>query len=388
MLCPYADTRMENNKARIGVIGAGWWSTTAHIPALLQNPDAELVAVCDVSDEALARVRTAFGELKTYHDFREMLQQDKLDGVIIAVHHRAHYQVAKECLEHGLDVMLEKPMVLNAREANELVALAAQKQLELIIGYTYHFTPMTIKAREIIQSGKLGAIQFVSALFASMVIEFYRGNDHIYKSVFNYPVTGPGKAYSDPALSGGGQGHLQVTHIAGTLFFVTDLEPERVSCFMENWNLAVDLVDSLNIRFKSQNGHAPLGVIGSTGNLGVGDNGQMDLRVYCENGYLYLDQVGATIEVQHHDGTTEHYGPLPASERYPMFATSANLVDVILHRAANGSPAMVGARVVQVLDAAYQSAAEQGRAISIAELDSARAFGAARRVDYPRSGAD
>ena len=75
---------MTKHQARIGVIGAGWWSTTAHIPGLLQNPDAELVAVCDTSHAALERVRMAFGDVHNYRDFQEMLAREALDGVIVA----------------------------------------------------------------------------------------------------------------------------------------------------------------------------------------------------------------------------------------------------------------------------------------------------------------
>jgi predicted dehydrogenase len=297
-----------------------------------------------------------------------MLARESLDGVIVAVNHRAHYEVAKECLVRGLHVLLEKPMTLEAKHARELVALAAAKKVELIVGYPYHFTEMTNKAREILQTGTLGEIQFVSCLFASMVIEFYRGNDSAYQAVFHYPVTGPGKSYADPAVSGGGQGHLQVTHIAGSMFFITGLEPERVSCFMENWDVPVDLIDTMNIKFKARGGHSPLGVIGSTGNLGVGDLGQMDIRVYCERGHLYLDQVRGEITVRHHDGREEKYGPLAQMERYPIFATGDNLVDVALRRKPNGSPGVIGARVVEVLDAAYRSARENGRAVGVEEL--------------------
>ncbi|MCC7162038.1 MAG: Gfo/Idh/MocA family oxidoreductase [Anaerolineae bacterium] len=356
---------MTKEKARIGIVGAGWWSTTAHIPGLARNRRAELVAVCDTSQVALNRVRRAFGELKTYRSLSAMLERETLDGVIVAVTHRAHYEVAKTCIERGLHVLLEKPMTLEAKHARELVELAAAKNVELIVGYPYHYTEMTLKAREILQSGLLGPIQFVSCLFASMVIEFYRGNDRAYQEVFNYPVTGPGKSYSDPKVSGGGQGHLQVTHIAGSLLFITGLEPERVSCFMANWDVPVDLVNTINCKFKSNDGSAPLSVIGSTGNLGIGDAGQMDIRVYCERGYLYLDQETGTLTVHQHDGKNQVYGPLPGRKRYPMFAPGKNLVDVILKRGKNGSPGIIGARVVELLDAAYRSARADGRVVAI-----------------------
>lgn len=359
---------MASHKARIAVVGAGWWSTYTHIPALLHNPAAELVAVCDHAPEALARTVAAFGPLKIYQDYQALLAEEKLDGVIVATNHSTHYEVTKACLEAGLHVLLEKPMVLRAKHAHDLVALAARQGRELIIGYPWHYTELTRQARAVIQSGELGAIQFVACLFASMAIEFYRGNDQAYQSIFNYPVTGPGRAYADPHLSGGGQGHLQVTHAAGSLFYVTGLQAERVACFMENWDVAVDLVDAISVRFRSADGRPAVGVLGSTGNLGKGDGGQLEISVYCEAGYLQLDHAQGTLRVRRHDGTETHFGPLPAAERYPRFATSANLVDVILGSAENGSPASVGARVVELLEAAYRSAAKDGQAMRVAEL--------------------
>lgn len=359
---------MSARKARVAVIGAGWWSTTAHIPGLQQNPHAELVALCDRSSEALERATTAFGPMATYTDCQAMLAAEALDGAVIATNHSSHYELAKACLEAGLHVLLEKPMVLRAAHAHELMKLAQANGRELIVGYPWHFTELTRRARDILHSGELGPIQFVSCLMSSMVIEFYRGNDQAYQPLFQYKVTGPGRAYSDPKLSGGGQGHLQVTHLAGSLFFITGLQAERVSGYMEKGDVPVDLVDAISVRFAPADGQAAVGVIGSTGNIGIGDPGRFDISVFCEKGHLMLEQVQSTLVVRRHDGTEERYGPLPEHARYPQFATSANLVDVILGRAENGSPAAVGTRVVELLEAAYRSADNGGTPIRVADL--------------------
>jgi len=359
---------MSTRKARVAVVGTGWWSTTAHVPALRENPEADLVALCDRSPEALARASAAYGPVKTYTDCQAMLAAEDLDGAIVATNHNSHYALAKLCLEAGLHVLVEKPMVLHAAEAHELTALAQAKGRELIVGYPYHFTENTQRARDILGNGELGAIQFVSCLMSSMVIEFYRGNEKAYQPVFNYKVTGPGRAYADPNLSGGGQGHLQVTHLAGSLFFITGLRPERVSAFMEKADTAVDVVDAISVRFAAANGQTAVGVLGSTGNIGVGDGGRTEVSVFCETGYLHLDQGQGTLLVRRHDGREEHYGPLPAPARYPQFATSGNLVDVILGKAKNGSPGAVGVRVVELLEAAYRSAEAEGTTIGVAEL--------------------
>ncbi|MCC7361659.1 MAG: Gfo/Idh/MocA family oxidoreductase [Anaerolineales bacterium] len=359
---------MSDPKARIGIIGTGWWSTTAHIPGLLANPAAELAALSDRSEAALARATAVFGPRKTYTDYHAMLAAERLDGVIVATNHTSHYAVAKACLEAGVHVLLEKPMVLEAAHAHDLVRLAAEKGRELIVGYPWNYTAVTRRARDVVASGRLGALQLVNVHFASMVIEFYRGNDQAYAPVFGYPVTGPGQAYSDPKLAGGGQGHLQMTHSAGALFFITGLQAERVSSFMDNYDVAVDVIDAVSVRFKPANGRAAIGTLSSTGNLGQGDGGQLLLSIYGEKGYLLLDQGAGTLYVRLEDGTEENYGPLPPDDRYPKFATSANLVDVALGRAPNGSPGSIAQRVVELLDAAYRSTAQNGQPINVADL--------------------
>jgi predicted dehydrogenase len=360
---------MANSKARIGIIGVGWWTTTAHIPGMLKNPDAELVAVADRRPEVMQKASEKYGlSAKQYTDYKAMLAEEKLDGVIVATNHTSHYENAKACLDAGLHVMLEKPMVLKASHAHDLRDTAQRKGVELIIGYPWHYIQNTRTARDIIQSGELGAIEYVSSLFTSMVIEYYRGDEAKYRDTFNFPVTGPGSAYSDPNLSGGGQGHLQVTHSAGTLFFVIGLQADRVSSFMNNLGLAVDVADAISVRFKSQGRTAPVGVLGSTGNLGIGDSGVNELQVCCEHGRLTLEHMSGTLYVRKHDGQETHYEPTPAADRYPMYATGDNLVSVIVGKGGNESPAEVGVRVVELLDAAYRSAAEDGKPFSVADL--------------------
>ena len=117
---------MTAGKARIGVVGAGWWSTYTHIPGLLENPNAELAGICDTNDEAVRRVAEAFPEVPTYADVGEMLQAQSLDGVVVAIPHVAHHRVAAQCLDRGLHVMVEKPLTLTAADAKDLVGRAGR----------------------------------------------------------------------------------------------------------------------------------------------------------------------------------------------------------------------------------------------------------------------
>lgn len=351
-----------SGKARVAVIGTGWWSTYTHIPGLQANPAAELVALCDPDEARLRNAAERYGITRTYTSVDDLLRHERLDGAIVAVYHSAHYPVARACLEAGLPIMLEKPMVLHAAEGRDLLDRARAKGVEIIVGYPWHYTQTARRARDVIASGALGPIQFVISLFASMVVEFYRGNPGAYQPLFQYPVTGPSqRTYSDAKIAGGGQGHLQVTHSAGLMFFVTGLRAARVSAYLEKFDLPVDLVDAISVRFAG----GAVGVVGSTGNIAPGDSDQHELRIFCANGYVLLDMSRGNLTIRHHDGTTEQLGPLTPDDRYPRFATSANLVDLILGRDVNHSPGTVGLRCVELLDAAYRSAVEDGQSISI-----------------------
>ena len=354
---------MPARQARIGVIGAGWWSTYTHIPGLVENPHARLAAICDRSEAACERATTAFPGPAAYVDVEAMLTDVELDGVVIAVPHAAHHLVAARCLDAGLNVMLEKPMVLTAMHAADLVQRAETQGVELIIGYPWHFTRTAIRAREILASGELGVIQHVVCAQSSMVVEFYRGNDAAYQPVFEWTVAGPGDVYARPEVSGGGQGHLQITHSSGLMFFVTGLRPQRVSALMRSFDVPVDLVDVMTVEFEG----GALGVVSGTGNVPVGDAGQLDVRVYCEHGYILLDAITGSLEVRRRDGSIER-DQLPADDTYPRFTTAANLVNVCLGLEANGSPATFGHRSVEMLEAAYRSAEANGRMVEVRDL--------------------
>jgi predicted dehydrogenase len=354
-------------RARIGVIGTGWWATYAHLPALLADPRAEVAAIADPSSERLAQAAEHFGIRHGYADYRAMLDAGDLDGVIIATPHNTHFSIARDVLSHGLPLLLEKPMVLHAREARELVQLADERHTPLIVGYPYHFTEQHAALRERIAGGALGTLQLTHALFASMVLEYLRGNPQAYADAFKWDVTGPQPAtYSQAAIAGGGHGHLQITHSAALLLWLADLRPREVSAFMQSSGLAVDVCDAISVRFEG----GAIGTLAGTAGIPTRQqaHSQLELRLYGTEGYVWLDPMAGTCSIFYNDGGSETLGEVPPDRRYPMDTTSRHLVDIILDpRITNQSPGEVGARTVELLEAAYRSAAE-GRIINVDEL--------------------
>ena len=115
-------------KARIGIIGAGWWAVANHIPVLKKNPDCEIVAVNRLGAEELAEVQETFGIERGFEDYREMLDAVPMDGVVVSSPHVLHYEHATAALEKGCHVLVEKPMTTTAEDARDLVALARSRR--------------------------------------------------------------------------------------------------------------------------------------------------------------------------------------------------------------------------------------------------------------------
>jgi len=352
---------------RIGIIGAGWWATYAHLPSLSTYSRADVAAIADSSPERLARAGEAFGIAAQFDDYRVMLSTADLDGVVIATPHSTHYAIARDVLERGLPLMLEKPMVLRARDARELVRLADQRGVPLVVGYPYHFVDQFARLRARIAEGALGHIQLSHTLFASMVLEYYRANPQAYASVFQWKVTGPlPGTYSEPSVAGGGQGQLQLTHSAALLLWLTDLRPLEVAAFMANFDVPVDLCDAISVRFDD----GSLGTLSSTGGIPASQTAhqQLELRIYGSAGYALLDAMAGTCSIYFEDGSVERFEDTPPERRYPLAATARHLVDLILDDgASNASGGEIGARTVELLEAAYRSAAER-RVVRVDEL--------------------
>lgn len=367
----------QEPKAQVAAVGTGWWATTAHIPTMHHHPQADLVALADLRPEILDLAANHFGITNTYTDFDEMLSKERLDGVTVAVWHAAHYEVAKTCLEQGLHMVLEKPMVLNAKHAKELVDLAESKNVEIIMSYPWNFMPQSVRVRELINSGELGRIHYISNTFASSPLHYYRGDDLSDKEPDMYSVVGPGDVYSDPVRSGGGQGHLQVTHSAALMFFLTNLKPISVIAAMDNLDVKVDVVNALIVRMDN----GSLATVGSTGGT-VGGDGKLDIQIYCDNGYVDLDYMASTGAIYYKDGTIENISPnledfdtnAPgasspgAGAAYPAHLPASNLIDVITSGATNLSPVEYGWRTVEMLDAAYRSSQMGGKEVTVESL--------------------
>ena len=356
------------SKARIGIIGVGWWGTVGHLEPLASDPRAELVAVWSRT-EAKARERAdRYGVPHWYTDYRAMIDARvhsgcELDGVIIASTPNMHYEQARYALGNGLHVLIEKPFVLQAEHANELQRLAQQRGLLLSVCHPLLFYPPLIQARNQIREGIVGDILLITALFSQRVYDLYKG--HVPDRFHTPPERGDiprpnATSYSDPAVVGGGEGHTQASHILGAVLWLTGLQPVSVFAQMNHLDTAVDVVNAMTIRFST----GALATVAANGLLPQ-RVGSTQLQIQGDKGILGFDRMSGGVYVQ----TAEHPRPnvleLPTAEPVDgRAAVPKNYVRAILGEEELHIGTDVAIHEARILDAAYRSAAT-GREVHI-----------------------
>ena len=147
---------------KTGVIGLGYWG-----PNLLRNlysnkRRGELV-MCDSDPARLEKIRSRYPDVSYTSDCQELFNDKNLDAVVIATDVSSHYPLAKKALLAGKHVFVEKPFAASIAEAEELVDLGKSKGLVTMVGHTFMFSPPVIKTKEIIDSGELGDIHFITS---------------------------------------------------------------------------------------------------------------------------------------------------------------------------------------------------------------------------------
>lgn len=145
---------------RIGIIGVGVMGS-AHVNSVKQLKNCELTALCDIDPKVLERYRESCVEL--FSDSEALFASGKVDGVIISTPHYFHVPLALRAMEHGIHVLVEKPIAVQKSEAERLVAASkAHPELKLSAMFCLRRIPTNIKIKQLIESGELGAIRRIN----------------------------------------------------------------------------------------------------------------------------------------------------------------------------------------------------------------------------------
>lgn len=153
---------MGNNSLRVAVVGCGYWGPN-HARNLAGLPDCELVAICDRDPRRLAHLKSLQPGAECYSDFDQMIESGNLDAVVISTGVNSHFTLTQKSLLAGLHTLVEKPMASSSSECDQLVELAASRNLVLMVGHTFLYSPHVRKIKDIVDAGDLGEIQYISS---------------------------------------------------------------------------------------------------------------------------------------------------------------------------------------------------------------------------------
>ncbi|MGP4039773.1 Gfo/Idh/MocA family protein [Gracilibacillus sp. D59] len=313
---------------RIGFIGTGGMAQV-HAGQLLELENVEIKAITDVSTEARERFVNQAGlqDVEQFTEYRNMLEQVDLDGVVICSPHTLHFEQATAVLEKGLHVLIEKPMTCSSKEAEELIKIAEQADKIMQVSYQRHFQPEFIYIRDAIAAGKIGKL---TSITASLYQQWWLGSNDTYSW------------RKDPKLSGGGFLMDSGSHIIDVLLWASGLTPVEVTTQLSKQGAPVEIDTFTSIRFK-EGAIAGLNLVGYSPVW-------YETYVFCgEDGAIFYENDKITLQLS---------GKEPIVPELPKQTTNQDksFIDAILGKHEVQVPGEFALKVVQFSEMVYESA--------------------------------
>jgi predicted dehydrogenase len=155
-------------KVRYAVIGAGWISQEAFLPAIAQTGNSEIAAIVSGSPAKAKKLAAFHGipQVVDYKDFDALAKSGAIDAVYVATPNSSHAAWAIRAAKHGLHALVEKPLAITIAESKKMMAAHKKAGTYLVTAYRLHNEVATVKVSELIASGAIGAPRFFTSAFA------------------------------------------------------------------------------------------------------------------------------------------------------------------------------------------------------------------------------
>jgi len=219
----------------VGMIGTGSIAPL-HLKAIKAHPETTLVAVSDLSMDRAKKAAAPFGAA-IYTDYREMLVQEKLDVVIINLPHALHEEAAIACAEHGVHILLEKPMSISLASCNRIIDVCKKENVLLQIGHVQRYMQENQACRAIIESGDLGELVMINDMRTT-----------------NYFEPSRPKWFLSKAMAGGGIWMNYGAHALDKLCYLTGSRIASANGVCTYHNAECDVDGSAQVFARTQNG--------------------------------------------------------------------------------------------------------------------------------------
>ena len=255
-------------KIRWSIIGAGGIADRRAIPAMLLDPQNEIVAVMDTNEQVVKNVAAKYNVTHYFTDAEKMLDSVACDAVYIATPVFAHYQQATMALEKGINVFMEKPIALSAEEGAAILETAKKNGKQLSIGYVMGHHNLHRTAARLVKTGKLGQVHSVRMQFTCW-----------------YPDI-PGAWRQKKALGGGGCIMDLAVHCVELFHSITGDDIVECKTYFATSTFQYEVEDTAVILFKSKTG-----IIGHIDvNFNIPDNcAASKLEIYGTEGSIFAE---------------------------------------------------------------------------------------------------
>ncbi|HEY3231986.1 MAG TPA: Gfo/Idh/MocA family oxidoreductase [Roseiflexaceae bacterium] len=317
-------------RVRIGMIGCG--SMGRHHGRVFTRtvPETVIVALADPDANNLARFITdVFPDQAappTFDDYRTMLAEVPLDGVVIVSPHAYHFVQAMDAISAGCHVLVEKPMVIRSADAQTLIAHARAHNRVISVAFPGPFTCEFQYIRNLIARGDLGDIYLIAGICSQPVLEQIRGTWRVQQE-----------------LAGGGNLYDSGAHMFNAMLYLTGLSVTDVCAFVDNKGEQVDIIATLAMRFTK-------GALGTATVSSASTVFEQGVYIHGTRGSIKTSIYGGHLE--HWDGANlVKYPAVP-----PAILLQQNFVDCIKGRATTPCPPLLGLRQARLMDAIYESA--------------------------------
>ena len=158
----YVEKTATTKKLKFGIIGTGWIAE-AHVESLMKMEDAEIVAGADLIPGKAEKFFKRYGieGVRLYPDHKSMIDNEELDAVCVCTYNQTHKECTIYALEHGIHVMLEKPMCVTTEEALEMIEAEKKSGKILTVGFQPRMDANMKKIKELVQMGELGKVYYI-----------------------------------------------------------------------------------------------------------------------------------------------------------------------------------------------------------------------------------
>lgn len=309
-----------------------------------------VVAGADPNADARAAFADAVGG-ETYESVERMLQEfSDADAATVASPHTLHHEQVTACLDAGMDVHVEKPMVTDLDDAVDLVSTVRERDAVLQVGYQRHFDPRYEELRRLVAGGRIGEPRFANC---------YLEQDWLTAQA--------GSWRTDPALSGGGQLYDSGSHLLDALLWTTDTEPREVAALVERRDADVDVDTALSVGLERPDGGRLTASVGVTAGGTTGPDVGEGLVVHGTAGSVEYD--GERVSVTERDGGHTYTATVEGDTDYRTLTREklSAFVDAVRGEREVAVPAEVGLRVTALTEAAYR-AADRGETVDVQAL--------------------